>query len=205
MKPEHKAAYFDSIAPKWDSWEDLERLAERLDAGVGELGMGEDEVVLDVGCGTGNLTRALLSWLSQRGKVKAVDFSPRMIGEAKTKISDPRVTWHIADAVDLPLENEAVDRVICCSVWPHFDDHAAVLKELRRVLRPVGMLHIWHLSSRRFINEIHTAAGEAVSKDVLAPVEETRAVLDRSGFAPFTAVEDETHYLVSAVKTPDPK
>jgi demethylmenaquinone methyltransferase/2-methoxy-6-polyprenyl-1,4-benzoquinol methylase len=197
-----RVTFFDSIAPKWDEWEDLALLAKKLDTGIEELGLGRDETVLDVGCGTGNLTRALLARLSSNGRVTAVDFSPAMVRAAQKKISDSRVTWHVADAMNLPIEDASFDRVICYSVWPHFDDYPGVLRELWRVLRPVGMLHIWHLSSRKVINDIHASAGEAVMKDVLAPVEETRAILERCGFAPFTALEDEARYLVSAVKTP---
>jgi len=43
------------------------------------MGVNPDETVLDVGCGTGNLTGALLARLSATGRVIAVDISPRMI------------------------------------------------------------------------------------------------------------------------------
>ena len=202
MSQNDKSRFFDGIASKWDGWEDLEQLARKLDAGLEAFGMGTDEAVLDVGCGTGNLTRALLARLSSRGRVTAVDISPEMVRAAKEKVSDPRVTWHVADAVDLPLEDAAIDRVICFSVWPHFDDHILILKELWRVLKPAGMLHIWHLASRRVINEIHASAGAAVHNDLLAPATDTKQILERSHFHPSTVVEDDTHYLVSAVKPP---
>lgn len=198
MSHEDKAAFFDGIAPKWDGWDDLDTLAIRLDAGLASFGMGEDEHVLDVGCGTGNLTLALLRRLSSDGRVTAVDISPEMLRMAREKVSDPRVAWHVADALDLPVDNSTLDRVICFSVWPHFDNHQAVLRELRRVLKPEGMLHIWHLSAREVINDIHASAGEAVRHDILAPAAVTRRVLEECGFAPILAEEDDRHYLITA-------
>jgi len=198
MNHENKTAFFDSIAQNWDGWKDLDTLATKLDTGLASFGIGENEHVLDVGCGTGNLTLALLRRLSLKGRVTAVDISPEMIRTARRKISDPRVTWHVVDALELPAGDNTLDRVICYSVWPHFDDYPAVLNEFRRVLRPKGTLHIWHLSSREAINDIHQSAGEAVKHDVLAPVAVTREILEACDFAPMLAEEDDRHYLITA-------
>jgi len=198
-----KMSFFDEIAGKWDGWEDLDLLAAKLAAGLDEFGVKPNETVLDVGCGTGNLTQALLGKLSDEGRVVAVDFAPAMVAGAQDKVTDPRVNWHVADAMQLPIGDESVDRVICFSVWPHFDDHRAVLKELRRVLRAAGTLHVWHLSSRDTINEIHASAGDAVSSDVLHPVEETARLLEQHGLSPYEVIDDDSRYLVSAAKTPE--
>lgn len=196
-----RAAFFDSIAEKWDGWEDLPALARKLAAGLDEIGAGAGETVLDVGCGTGNLTRALLDRLSPTGRVVAVDLAPRMIEAARRKIDDARVQWHVVDARRLPHPDHSFDRVICYSVWPHFDDPAAIAVEFRRVLRPGGSLHVWHLSSRARINEIHTGAGEAVCRDLLPPATEIVLLLSELGFAVTRAVDDSERYLVTAVKS----
>ena len=200
MNLEAKTAFFDSIADKWDGWEDLSRVASTLAAGFDELGVGAAERILDVGCGTGNLTRALLHRLSGSGSVIAVDISSRMIEVARRKIVDPRVSWLTADARHLPIGGGECDRVLCCSVWPHFDDRAGVAEELGRVLRPGGALHVWHLIPREEVNEIHAGAGEAVRADVLPPVEETAALLGAARFRVVTATEADGRYLVTAVK-----
>jgi demethylmenaquinone methyltransferase/2-methoxy-6-polyprenyl-1,4-benzoquinol methylase len=203
MTSNPRAAYFDGIAEKWDGWEDLPALERKLAAGLAELGVRPDEKVLDVGCGTGNLTRALLAKLSPAGCVVAVDISPRMIEVARRKVSDSRVSWHAEDARRLPLAGGACDRAICYSVWPHFDDRKAVAAELGRVLKPGGLLHVWHLIPRHRINEIHAGAGEAVRRDMLPPAEETAELLAVAGFRIATARESDAGYLVTAV-TPEP-
>lgn len=203
MTENHRIAFFDTIADKWDGWEDLSALERKLADGLEELGVCADERVVDVGCGTGNLTRALLGRLSCNGKVIAVDISPRMLEVAKRKVSDPRVTWHPTDARRLPIGDASCDRVFCYSVWPHFEDRAAVATELGRVLTPGGSLHVWHLIPREKINEIHAGAGEAVRGDVLPPATETAELLASAGFRIVTASESNGRYLVTAVKPED--
>lgn len=195
-----RSAYFDAIADQWDGWDDLVVLQRRMAAGLAELGLGAQETVLDVGCGTGNLTQALLTRLGDAGGVIAVDISPRMIEVARGKIRDPRVTWHVAGAERLPLDARSCDRIVCFSVWPHFPDLDAVCDELSRVLRPEGYLHVWHLNSRHKINEIHAGAGEAVRGDFLLPATDTAAKLASSGFQVTTVLETAEQYLVSASK-----
>lgn len=198
MNTEAKAHYFDGIAAMWDGWEDLEAVAVKLSRGLDEIGILPDETVVDVGCGTGNLTLALLDKLTADGRVMAIDISTEMVRKARDKVVDPRVSWHVGDALRLPIGDGTVDRVICCSVWPHFDDQAAAAEEFRRVLSPGGVLHVWHLSSRATINEIHANAGEAVANDILAPGAQTARLLREHGLDPYEIVDNEERYLVSA-------
>jgi hypothetical protein len=60
------------------------------------------------------------------------------------------------------------------------------------------VLHIWHLSPRAAINEIHTSAGEAVANDVLVPATEVAKLLEQHGFIPYKVIDDDERYLVSA-------
>jgi demethylmenaquinone methyltransferase/2-methoxy-6-polyprenyl-1,4-benzoquinol methylase len=193
-----KASYFDSIAGRWDRWEDLPSVAARLGAGLEEFGVGPDEIVIDVGCGTGNLTLALLARLSAAGRIIAVDMAARMIAEARRKVRDPRVDWRVADVRRLPLPNGACDRMICFSVWPHIDDPGAAVREAGRVLRPGGRLHIWHLASRQKINAVHASVDGPIRGDILAPAAETAVLLEQNGFVVETAIDDQDRYLITA-------
>jgi demethylmenaquinone methyltransferase/2-methoxy-6-polyprenyl-1,4-benzoquinol methylase len=196
-----RAAFFDAIADKWDGWDDLATLARRMSAGLTHMGLGPDETVLDIGCGTGNLTVALLAKMNPSGRVMAVDISPRMLDVARGKLRDPRVTWHLAEADSLPIPDATADRILCFSVWPHLHDQDAVLREFARVLRPGGRLHIWHLSSKEKINQIHTSSDGPIKHDVLVPASDTAASVGNAGFEVLETIDDGEQYLVTARKS----
>ena len=198
MADDDKAAFFNSIAEKWDGWEDLESLAAKLSAALDGLEVQDDETVVDVGCGTGNLTQALLKKLAPEGRVIAVDIASAMIDVAKRKIPDSRATWHVTDAGRLPIPDASCDRIFCYSVWPHVDDPDATIAEFTRVLRPGGLVHVWHLISRERVNAIHAGASAAVRHDVLPPAEEIAALFQDRGYSILACEEDEGHYLVTA-------
>lgn len=195
-----KAAFFDGIADEWDARQDLQELSGKLARGIEELGVRPDERILDVGCGTGNLTRALLERLSPEGRITAIDIAPRMIAAARRKIRDPRVEWRVADVRDLALPDSSFDRVICFSAWPHIDDREAAAAEILRVLKPGGTLHIWHAAGRGRINEIHAAAGGPIGRDLLPPAHETAELLARCGLRVRAAIDDQERYLVTAAR-----
>jgi ubiquinone/menaquinone biosynthesis C-methylase UbiE len=194
------AEYFNSIASKWDSWEDLEFLKVQFDNGLKRFGICPDEHVIDVGCGTGNLTAAILRQLSQAGRITAIDISSQMIEIAQTKVKDSRVQW-ICDSVEHMTTYENVfDRVICYSVWPHLMNSEMVAQLVQSMLKPGGKLHVWHLKSREAINKTHAKASEAISNHLLAPASQTAALLEQSGFIIEETLDDDSGYLVSARK-----
>ena len=195
-----RSAFFDSVADKWDAWHDLPDLALNLDACLAQFGMKEQEVVLDVGCGTGNLTMALLRRLGLSGRIVAIDISKQMLEQARKKVGDTRVTWHQASAGKIPVGDKKIDRVLCFSVWPHLEDPDAVATEFYRVLRPGGFLHIWHLISRDKVNRIHQEADPSVHHDRLAPVGETASLLKKNRFSMISMADDETRYSITARK-----
>jgi ubiquinone/menaquinone biosynthesis C-methylase UbiE len=196
MNSDPKRDFFDGIAAKWDGWVKLDILSSALSRGLERFNVGPDETVIDLGCGTGNLTQALLMRLSDRGRVIAVDFSPGMLDEARCKVRDPRVEWIDAVADSLPFGDALADRIICFSAWPHFSSPHGVALEMRRALKPGGLFHVWHTLSRKTINAIHANAGEAVRLDLLAPAAELAQLLEKCGFDVLTAEEDDEHYLI---------
>jgi len=194
------AEYFNSIASKWDSWEDIESLKVQFDSGLKRFGLRPDEHVLDVGCGTGNLTAAILRQLSQAGRITAVDISSGMIEIAQTKVNDPRVRW-ICDSVEhMDTYEKVFDRVICYSVWPHLMNPGMAALSLQSMLKPGGKLHVWHLKSREAINKTHAGASEAICNHLLVPAIQTATLLEQSGFIIEETLDDNSGYLVSARK-----
>ena len=196
-----KADFFDDLSRRWDAKLNLPLLQQRLIQGLREMGIQPHEHVVDVGCGTGNLTAALLAVLGESARVDAVDISRAMIACAQEKINDPRVSWHIKSVMQLPCADSSVDRVLCFQVWPHFDDPVAAATEIRRVLKQGGSLHIWHLDSREKINQIHARIeNPVVAADVLASADETARALTVAGLLPCQVSESDQHYMVSAAK-----
>ena len=195
-----KLKYFEAIAPRWETLVDADRIRRRLSPVLDALSIGTDEHVLDLGCGTGILTGLLLPRLSERGRVCAVDFSGAMLERAREKTPDRRVAWLTSDASSLPLTDTSIDRAIAFSTWPHFHDPDAVIRELRRVLRPRGRLHILHVDGRTTINAIHANAGGAIGRDHLIPANELAATLGRFGFQVTATTDTAERYEVSASK-----
>ena len=200
MNNDSKRDFFDGIAAKWDGWVKPDVLNSALSIGLERFNVGPDETVIDLGCGTGNLAQALLMRLSGRGRVIAVDFSPRMLDEARRKVRDPRVEWINAAAESLPVGDALADRIICFSAWPHFSSPHDVALEMLRALKPGGLFHVWHTESRETINAIHAGAGKAIHHDLLAPAAELARLIEECGFDVLTAEEDDEHYLVAARK-----
>jgi ubiquinone/menaquinone biosynthesis C-methylase UbiE len=201
---ESRREFFDRIATQWDGFVDLTEMAKTLRAGLRELNLTPSSTVVDLGCGTGNLTSALLERLDSTGRVLAVDFSPHMLRQAQRKVDDERATWLVADATELPIKAASADFVICFSAWPHFPQPQRVLAEALRVLGPGGTLHIWHAASRVTINQIHAEAGQAVEHDRLAPAETLAALAAECGLEPYEVVDDDERYVVRA-RVPAPR
>ena len=89
--------------------------------------------LLDVGSGTGNYSQALAR---EGWEPLVTDISEPMLSRAAAK----GLATRLADATDLPLEDESFDAVMLVSMIHHVDDPARALAEAKRVLRPGGRL-----------------------------------------------------------------
>jgi ubiquinone/menaquinone biosynthesis C-methylase UbiE len=200
MPDPQRRAYFDSLASRWDEFTDHVRVRTALKAELQQMQLAPDEHVLDLGCGTGNLTAVLLDILGEEGHVTAVDYSSPMVERARSKFPDSRVGWHTADATSLPLPDKSCDRVICFSAWPHFPDPSAVLGEMHRVLRDNGILTILHIDSRETINHVHANASDAIRNDMLPPASHVATLMSSSHFAVERCEESSSRYIVQGRK-----
>jgi SAM-dependent methyltransferase len=100
--------------------------------------------VLDLGAGTGLLTDALLA---AGHEVVAVDLSPGMLDQLRARL--PRVEAVIGGAERIPLPDAGVDAVVAGQA-AHWFDPAPAAAELRRVLRPGGVVgFVWNTRDER--------------------------------------------------------
>ncbi len=191
--------YFDHLAPSWDG-EITSHSLECLANIVKELDIRHEDWVLDIGCGTGILLPFLTHRVTEKGKVIALDFSAKMLLQAKTKGVPSIVDFIQADITSIPLPQCCVDLAICNSVFPHFSDKARALMEIARVMGDDGRLVICHTKSREEINQLHQTIGGVVGDHSL-PDELELTQLTGHACLTITHLEDNPwRYLVIARK-----
>jgi len=147
--------------------------------------------VLDLGAGTGKLTRTLAG---AGYEVVAVEPSEGMLERLRAAL--PGVPAHQGTAERIPLPDDCVDAVTVAQAWHWFAADAAAA-ECARVLRPGGVLGVgWHLRDERvpWIAELDAIVGQADRGGSTRFGDGQRAAgqQDPSGFglpAPFAAVE----------------
>ncbi|HUG13827.1 MAG TPA: ubiquinone/menaquinone biosynthesis methyltransferase [Thermomicrobiales bacterium] len=150
-----KAGYvrsmFGRIVGRYDLLNDLmtagqhrhwKRLAARAAVPQGAL-------ALDLGCGTGDLTRAL----SRQGArlVAGADFVPEMLVSARQQAAAQGVAgvaFIVADALCLPFVDATFDRVTSGFLVRNVADPEAAFREMRRVLKPGGLVVCLEASRR---------------------------------------------------------
>lgn len=103
---------------------------------------GKDWV--DVGCGTGELSGAILGTAAPRS-IRGVDPSDGFIAFAKNRIHDDRVTFTTGHAQDLPFEDGSADYVVSGLVLNFAADPVAAVAECVRVTRADGTIaaYVW--------------------------------------------------------------
>jgi SAM-dependent methyltransferase len=129
--------------------------------------------VLDLGAGTGKLTRALVD----RGyEVSAVDPSPAMLGVLQDAL--PSVDAQLGSGESIPLADASVDAIVCGQAW-HWVNPSLAVPEAARVLRPGGTLGLvwnfrdesvdWVRELGRLMQTEQAYVGDDVAPVVVAP------------------------------------
>lgn len=98
------------------------------------------ERVLDVGCGTGVVTRLAADRVGGDGEVTGLDVNPGMLEVARSAAPELGIEWCQASAETMPLPDETFDVVLCQMSLQFVPDRPAALREMRRVLAPGGRL-----------------------------------------------------------------
>jgi SAM-dependent methyltransferase len=109
------------------------------------VGIRLGERVLELGPGPGAFTLDAARRVGPGGRIVAVDIQPEMIAQVERRVRGAgliNVEAHVASAYALPLDDASVDRAFLVTVLPEIPDQARALAELRRVLKPGGVLSI---------------------------------------------------------------
>ena len=144
---------FDSIAPRYDLLNHVlsanvdrlwwRRTARRFRAILAR----PDAAVLDICCGTGDMTLALLKHRPPGARpVLAADFAREMLSRGARKFGARGAVALEADALHLPLRDGSLDLIVTAFGFRNLANYEAGLREFHRVLKPGGQLGILEFS-----------------------------------------------------------
>jgi ubiquinone/menaquinone biosynthesis C-methylase UbiE len=126
---------FDRVADQYDRVR-LGYPEALVDAACSVAGLGPGSRVVEVGCGTGKLTRALAG----RGlEVDAVDPGPSLVAVARRRVGDAPVRFHLGRFEDVELPDATFEAVFSATAF-HWVDPRVGWAKAARLLRPEGTL-----------------------------------------------------------------
>ncbi len=135
----------------FDAADDYERYMSVWSRAVGEkflawLAPPKNARWLDAGCGTGAFSEMIVKRTAPK-TVMGIDPSPEQIAHARGHI--PGVTFQLADAMALPFKDGEFDIVVSALVLHFIPDRAKAFAEMKRVLRPGGIVaaYTWERTS----------------------------------------------------------
>jgi len=133
---ERRRAGFDRIAERYDATR-VGYPDALVDGMLATAGVGPGDPVLEVGCGTGQLTRQLVA----RGvALTAIDLGPAMVAVARKRLADRDVRWVVGPFEDIDLGGGYA--LIASATAFHWIDPAIGLPRAAGLLRPGGWLAV---------------------------------------------------------------
>jgi len=139
-RPPHSAEQF---GPQRDFWWN----ADFLGLMAGRWRLSEAGSLADIGCGKCHWSRLLYPYLKAPARFAGVDREPRWVGEgaelfrnAFPHVAPDLITIIRGDATAIPLPDNSFDVVTCQTVLMHLAQPMDALPEMRRILRPGGLL-----------------------------------------------------------------
>lgn len=153
---EFNVAAHDKIAKKYESLHveiynetEQQRLIEAVNDAVGRLPSSDSApLVLDFGCGAGNLTKR---FVDAGCDVIASDVSSEFLKLVRSQSAGANVTTLRLNGKDLrEIESESVDMVATYSVLHHVPDYLSIVREFARVVKPGGIIFIDHERSSSY-------------------------------------------------------
>jgi len=150
-----------------DGYELLMGRWSRLLAGsfIDFAGFSPELSTLDVGCGTGAFAEVLGA--RGGGAITGVDLAESYVRAAAERMPAPRFTFRVADACDLPFEDDTFEQVASLLVLHFVPDPAQALKEMRRVAKPGASVAaaVWDARGGMVFNRIFFDTAAAIDPE----------------------------------------
>ncbi|WP_046730377.1 class I SAM-dependent methyltransferase [Streptomyces humi] len=191
----HVREFFTARAADWDGRFPDDGPA--YTAAVAALGLREGDRVLDAGCGTGRALPPLRAAVGPSGTVLGVDLTPAML-EAAVRAGrgrDGRLL--LADVAALPVRSGSLDAVFAAGLVAHLPRPAENLRELARVVRPGGVLALFHPIGRAALAARH---GRQITPDDLRAEGSLGPLLAGAGWRLTSYVDEDARFLALAVR-----
>jgi len=97
--------------------------------------------VLDLGCGTGIVTRHAAKRAGSDARVVGLDPTPFMLEAARSHPNNPdNIEWVDGCGESIPFEDNTLDVVLCHQGWQYLTDKEATFREMKRVLKSGGLI-----------------------------------------------------------------
>ncbi|MGI9258916.1 MAG: class I SAM-dependent methyltransferase [Gammaproteobacteria bacterium] len=136
---------------------------------VNRVDVPADGAILETAAGTGVVTRRLREQLPSTVSIAATDLNPDMLDVAPgTLDTTENVDFHVANAEDLPYEDNTFDAVVCQFGVMFFPDKQKSYREAARVLKPGGrfIFNLWNSLERNpFAKLVHETVLELTPED----------------------------------------
>lgn len=144
---------------------------------LGLLDIAAGERVLDVGCGSGAVTREVARRVGGGGVAVGVDPSPALLGVARELAQESglgdRVQFCEGNVLRLPFPDRSFDAVVCVTVLSHVRGGETAIPELARVLRAGGRLGVFDLDTDM---TAFTHPDRALTRRIVAAASDATAV-----------------------------
>lgn len=108
-----------------------------------EMKLTQNEKVLEIGCGDGQLWKKSGEKIPEGAEIILSDISEGMISDAIENLKDLKANmkFHIVDCINLPYEDESIDKVVANHMLFYVKDRKKAFSEIRRVLKKNGCFY----------------------------------------------------------------
>lgn len=132
--------FWDKVAGIYDLYQFLNKKANNEAASICASYITKNDLVLECACGTGIMTRIIAPKCK---KIVATDFSKEMLYKARKKLySHKNIRFQYADITALKYKTGVFDVVVAANVIHLLDEPEKAVAELRRVVKPGGIVLI---------------------------------------------------------------